>query len=399
MEVLAMPKADEKEVTNDAVQRVLSSRAEETQTWDDAAVEVLLRHHRDRAARDRAEKLTSIQDELARAATVGLAAKDDVLRNALAYTQGASKQTAHVAELNLMLRSCNSLVAAPPYSIGGPLQEEFGIEATTVIEDPEAQPVSGSSALPPDALVGPMRTFSQLAIPGEGAVSVAAALGKVRVNPFALSVHTPTIEYPWVFHSVVAETEALGNLGYAVPVVPMPNAPFSHRTRIDVDVDLTIGTEQQPFHLIVPHSTLQRAFGFVHVNVMLSGGESGTAAGVFLEHFTSGKETFGTPTVRWQLRPRASLVLPPGTGSQSMYVGVEAAVVCQQFFFGSAPPPAEDRQGFVGIDLRAPQHGTHAVHTLLGAGGPITVRRIAMRFCPEAVEPDVVQTTGTYWTE
>jgi hypothetical protein len=218
-------------------------------------------------------------------------------------------------------------------------------------------------------------------------LSLAVALGKLQITGTTSTLHPPSNEYPQTFPvagGTLEVTAADATIGYLL-LVSIPGHSVPGNRRVELTVDLSVGTSIKPFYLVVPPvqgPPILQAFGVADVMLRGSSNETAIADRAFLEHREGATGLFGTPIVRQQLTLKSSLALEARTWW--VYVGVLAHLEAQRWFTLPPPPPI-DRSGFVGIDLRVPQHGTHSVHDLLEPNGPVTVRRIELNVCTEPV--------------
>jgi hypothetical protein len=98
---------------------------------------------------------------------------------------------------------CSSHVASPPFETGDPLDEVYGVDPT-IVHDPVFVPASVRGTVGGLAEPGARKTFSRLAVPAEGAVSLAVGLGKLPSEPQGFALYPPQAEYPQGFPGPVA---------------------------------------------------------------------------------------------------------------------------------------------------------------------------------------------------
>lgn len=271
------------------------------------------------------------------------------------------------------------IVDTPPYLTGGPLVEQTGADAIDVqdgIAPADAPPVSSA---------GPRgKTFSALALPATGDLSLGVGLGTIRTIPTIRSVYPPSEE----FRGAVAALQFLGERTMATGTlvnltIPVPRAPLLSQTDLSVSVAVTIGNSQ-PFYLVdfPPPEALplirMQAFGSAHLVLTSSSGRVAQTTFQFLNHDQTEAQP-GTPTIVRQFRLGQTMTLAVGTVWVS--AAVEVRLTLHRIFttnFGT--PSLNDRAGFAIIDLRSPVVPTHHIHSILDPGGPIHVSQIALTF-------------------
>jgi hypothetical protein len=367
--------------------QILASKMASRPEFDDSERVALGRFHRALADRQWSQTLRARNEELGHDMLLQLSGDDDeVLRRDVNLrrpppraVEEALPGTAHDATIGRLAAGCFGHVTPPPYTTGDPLVEEVGPNASVVPgQTKPAAPAGGLAA-------NGVATFSQLALPTEGALSLGVALGKA---PFlaGFTLYPPAHEYPQTFPvpgGLLEVTSARGNLGHYFAC--LPGAPLNAAMVADVTVDVTVGVEPRPFYLVrAPASgpPILQAFGVINVVVSGSGGETAQHEALFLEHREGASGPLGTPVVSRELAVSRRLNLRRGT--TWVYVGVEARVEVQRFFI-LPPPPAGKREGFVSIDLRSRAPATNPVDHLLDRGGPLKVPRIAITLCPQQV--------------
>ena len=223
--------------------RVIDPRVVSAPDWEDIQTEPLAEYQDDLASQRWDDELQGSREILAHEALVAQAVEDETLGAALAGQQFAPLPTAaRLPRDELTPLGCSSVVTTPPFPIGFPRTEESG-PAATIVETGAAPnalfSLPGASAMP---------TFTQLADPDEGALSLGVALGKLRLSGTAYSMHPASVEGPGAL-AYGEMTFARGGLGYvAVP----SGAPLVHGNRMNVLADLTIGSGPKPYYLLVP---------------------------------------------------------------------------------------------------------------------------------------------------
>lgn len=349
----------------------------------------IAKYQRARADRELDEEIRTFSDDLKRELALARAAQEDeLLRRALTLRspvtpQGAGHVQARPALHGLgdrLRAGCNAHVASPPYSTGDPLMEQVGSDAIFVPNQFTA------TALPSGLLPAAeaLKTFSQLAIPGEGELSLGVGLGSFETITGRV-VHLPSESHPQSFPvmgGLLEVTRAQASLGYHFAV---PGAPLRRQTDIEVTVDFAVGDPARPFYVVIPPRLgppIVQAFGVANVTLLSSSGGEAAARTRFLEHREGASGIFGTPVQLREFSISQKLALE--TETSWMYIGIEVLLEVQRWFI-PPPPPAEERPGLAVIDLRSPAHDTHDIHFVLGAGGPVRVLRIETTLCPEPV--------------
>jgi hypothetical protein len=243
-----------------------------------------------------------------------------------------------------------------------------------------------------------MKTFSQLALPTEGAVSIAVCLGKLEAGPLGTTIHPPSFEYPptWPLFGPMEATYARASLGYYL--ASLPGGPLTTATTMTVAIDVVVAGTQSPFYVVVPPrqpgGPIVTAFGVAHLSVVSSSGdlnrceyesakEVGECEVLFLEHREGYNGLFGAPIAMRQFTISQQLTLSPGTSW--VFVGVELRLEVDRLFRLEATPPPAERDGFACIDLRSPKNNGPHIHYLLEPHGPVRVPSIKMRWCPADV--------------
>lgn len=229
-----------------------------------------------------------------------------------------------------------------------------------------------------------LKTFSRLAIPSEGELSLGVGLGSFETITGRV-VHLPSESHPQSFPimgGLLEVTRAQASLGYHFAV---PGAPLRRQTDIEVTVDFAVGNPARPFYVVIPPRLgppIVQAFGVANVTLLSSSGGEAAARTRFLEHREGASGIVGTPVQLREFNISQKLALEAETNW--MYIGIEVLLEVQRWFI-LPPPPAEERPGLAVIDLRSPAHDTHDIHFVLGASGPVRVLRIGTTLCPEPV--------------
>jgi len=278
---------------------------------------------------------------------------------------------------------CNSHITSPAYSFGYPLAEEVGSSVTFLRHPVEAAPsVLAISGLLPS--VQDLRTYSQLALPNEGELSLGLGLGKSPAIGGTL-IHPASWEatgHPLSPTGFAEVTQARASIGHFFACIP--GAPLKQSTEMQVSVDVTVGQVWRPFlltiPLTIPGSGILYASGTANLVLLDSTGQEAQQRLKFLEYawFDGGVASPARGLREFSIT--RGLTLRPGT--VWVYIGIEIFLEVSRLFF-PPPPPANERTGFVMIDLRSPNHATKAIHPVFGAGGPVRVPRIRLIFCPE----------------
>src|SRR4029079_2842627 len=114
--------------------------------------------------------------------------------------------------------------------------------------------------------------------------------------------------------------------------------PVPSHARMDVSVDLAIGTDTAPFHVMASTGApILQGFGVADLMLMDSTGTVVETDGTFLEHRTTAAGDLGAVTVERQLSLRSSLALRPG--SWWVYVGIAIRLVPHRWFLLTPPGP------------------------------------------------------------
>ena len=276
---------------------------------------------------------------------------------------------------------CSLVVAPPPYSTGGPLDEQFGADSVVISDDIELGPTSSASSV---ASTG--KTFSALALPEVGELSLGVGLGTIRTSPAFRSVYPPQEEHDSVVGApyLLDVSSATANLLHFAN--PIPGAPLVIKSSVKVTVDVTVGNVESFYLVDVSGSNppiYVQAFGSARLVVTSSTGRVNEASIPFLDHKETPQSAYEVNVLR-EFSVSQDLKLDVGTKWISAFVAVRLAV--QRLFLGGIlKPPVNDRGGFVIIDLRSPAVPTQQIHPILKPGGPIRVSRLAMTFCPEEI--------------
>jgi hypothetical protein len=348
-----------------------------------AGIEVLARYQQHLADQQRSDENRQAQEILAHEASVSMVVEDEALLASLAARRFAERSATVPSTFEDATNvNCSSIVASPPFPIGWPRTQETGV--APIIVETGASPNLAFLALPGATI---MKTFTQLAVPDTGRISLGVALGKLQLSATTQTVHPATEVGPGPLAQVVEMTNARAGIGY---VTAAPGAPLPVHTPLRVTAELTIGSGPRPFHLLVrpdpepPRAGGVTANGVVHVVVEGSEGDTSDTAGKFLEHHMLGTvDWLAVPPTR-NLSVAGNLLLRPGT--RWVYIGIEVLVEVQRYWLFQEPEERlEDRTGFAGIDLRTPALGLPPVHALLQASGPVTLRRLRLSFCPPQV--------------
>jgi len=383
-------KKHESPVNARAIENIFSSKIGPTPRFDESEAAAIAEYQRALTERQWAESIRTLNDDLKHELQLLLAAQDDEsLRRTLdlrrpvppQIVEQSKPQKAHLGALEgLPLPGCGAHLTSPPYTTGDPLVEEVGSNAT--VND------SGLSLAPGFNV---LKTFSQLALPEEGALSLGVGLGKFRIaNTVLHTVHPASIEIPFPIGTqpgLLEANRASASIGYFLASIP--GTPIGKNTEMNLTVDVTLGDPLKPFYLViapVPFLWVQ-AFGVAHLIVISShvggSGVTATASQVrFLEHREAAGGPIFPPIVSREFSMSQKLTLKPGAGW--VYVGIEIRLEVQRWFIVTIPP-TEDRQGFAIIDLRSSEHNTQNIHYILGPRGPVRVPQISMTFCREQV--------------
>lgn len=261
---------------------------------------------------------------------------------------------AHSSALSL----CDGHLTSPPYTSGDPMTEEFGADVI---------PLSGP---------GDLKTFSELALPAEGALSVGVSNG----NFFESTIHPSAEDF------VLGDANsARASIGYYLACVP--GAPLQRATRMNVTIDVAVGEPSRSFFLLMVGDPLSPGMGIVGVRgviyLTLSGSES-SGPQTHTRRFLNSAQNFVGP-IDGSMEPLRNFTVSEslhlGPGATWIYVNVEVRLRAFRFVFG----PVEERKGFSMIDLRSPDHDTHRVNFILEPGGPVRIPKISMTFCPVEV--------------
>jgi hypothetical protein len=348
----------------------------------------LARYHRAVADRSWSETARELNEDLQYEIELQRGGEEtEALREAVesrrppaAAVEPEAPETARRRAIGRFAAGCSGHVTRPPYTTGDPLSEEVGTDAI-VVRDEVAPTVMGRM-LPS---VDDLKTFSQLSVPSEGALSLAVGLGRLPVVGGGFSLHPPAEEYPqtWPLPGGTLEvTTAKAMLGYAFAC--LPGAPLDETMVVDVTVDIRVGDRAKPFYLVrparPPDAPIVQAFGVGHLLVATSDNTQAAAEVRFLEHREGALQVFGTPIVRRELAVSRRLTLQPGTNW--IYVSLEVRLEVHRWWI-LAPPPERERRGFAGIDLRSPEQRTYPIHQVLDRAGPVMVPRISLTLCPE----------------
>jgi hypothetical protein len=196
------------------------------------------------------------------------------------------------------------------------------------------------------------KTFSRLALPAEGALSLGVGLGKLRSNPTSHTIHPPSEEIPGAVVGVPTFLDR--NRAEAILfnyLDPIPRAPLDDGEVVHVRVDVSVGDSSRPCYLVskpqAPPALVQ-AFGSAHLIVYSSTTDVARAHVQFLEHNEGPSGPFEVTMMR-NFSISRQLALAPGT--RWVYVGLEIRMSVQRLFIPTAPPLTE-RAGFAMIDLR-----------------------------------------------
>ncbi|MGH2534208.1 MAG: hypothetical protein ACRDJW_18220 [Thermomicrobiales bacterium] len=371
-----------------AVAKILSSKGAAASRFSDSERGAIAAHHRALADRRWTESLHARSEALHHHALLHAVQDQEVgsLRNAVTWgpvssqiVEQARPRNARTSGIGQSPIGCDAHRTSPPYALGDPLQEDVGVGATVLVSDDPVAPVF--AGVVPD--LNNLKTFSQLALPNDGKLSLGVGLGKVRVGANVYTLHPPAMEFPQTFPirgGLLEVTNAKASLGYHLAV--LPGAPLQVEKLLKVAVDIIVGEQSRPFYLVNPPAMgppILQAFGVAHLVVSSSDGGVAEDDVVFLEHREGAFQIFGTPTVMREFSIAQTLTLLPGT--RWVYVGIEVRLEVHRWFILPPPPDVEDREGFVMIDLRSPAHNTQPIHHLLAPGGSVNVPHIGMTIC------------------
>jgi len=249
------------------------------------------------------------------------------------------------------------VVEGPPYTIGGPIPEQVG------------PPATGPSSV--------FRTFSSLAVPAVGKLSVGVANG----NLGALGTY-PSSD-GWLF----GEANIAG--ANILHVASVSGGPYTVPACVHVSVNVQAGHPTMPF----PYALIEGGSGST------GNGLVGIFGKMYLELYGANpigevpRRTSHVFVLAWKSRSGipVSTVFPLnfsmsetlGLRPGSNWVAANIAVRLMAFRAGVDDPAG----GFSGIDLRAPDEITHGLWFLQPAGGPIQISNLTMTFCTFAFIP------------